>query len=163
MYHVPYLRFAARFPICSFPSGTKCWYGDRLDVTVVTSHVTTTYNFAKKTFTNWLQTVKFAKVFSLESFLLYGIHQVSYGIISVYHVNTQYHLQLVSPISNTHQALNVYLVEQYAKLGLFTRIFFPPMSITSCHLFYFRTACKRQTAGGVSLGTKLWSTNNLPY
>ena len=72
MYRVPYLRFAARFPICSFSSGVKCWYGDRLDVTVVTSHVTTTYNSAEKTFTNWLQTVKFAKVFSLESFPLYG-------------------------------------------------------------------------------------------
>jgi len=69
---VPYLRFAARFPICSFSSGVKCWYGDRLDVTVVTSHVTTAYNFAEKTFMNWLQTVKFAKVFSLESFPLYG-------------------------------------------------------------------------------------------
>jgi len=29
MYRVPYLRFAARFPICSF-SGVKCWYGDRV-------------------------------------------------------------------------------------------------------------------------------------
>ena len=71
MYRVPYLRFAARFPICSF-SGVKCWYGNRLDVTVVTSHVTTAYNFAEKTFTNWLQTAKFAKVFSLESFPLYS-------------------------------------------------------------------------------------------
>ena len=43
---------------------------DRLDVT---SHVTTAYNFTEKTFTNWLQTANFAKVFSLESFLLYGI------------------------------------------------------------------------------------------
>jgi len=34
--------------------------------------VTTAYNFAEKTFTNWLQTAKFAKVFSLESFPLYG-------------------------------------------------------------------------------------------
>jgi len=25
---------AARFPICSFSSGVKCWYGDHLDVTV---------------------------------------------------------------------------------------------------------------------------------
>jgi len=31
-------------------------------------NVTTAYNFAEKTFTNWLQTAKFAKVFSLESF-----------------------------------------------------------------------------------------------
>ena len=82
MYRVPYLRFAALFPICSFSSGVKCWYGDRLDVSVVTSHVTTAYNFAEKTFTNWLQTAKFAKVFSLESFLLYGtfesrIHKVA--------------------------------------------------------------------------------------
>ena len=73
MYRVPYLQFAARFPICSF-SGVKCWYSDRLDVTVVTSHVTTAYNFAEKTFANWLQTAKFAKVFSLESFPLYGIN-----------------------------------------------------------------------------------------
>jgi len=74
MYRVPYLWFAARFPICSF-SGVKCWYGDRLHVTVhvVTSHVTTAYNFAKKTFTNWLQTAKFAKVFSLKSFPLYSM------------------------------------------------------------------------------------------
>ena len=73
MYRVPYLRFAAHFPICSF-SGVKCWYGDRLHVTVhvVTSHITTAYNFAEKTFMNWLQTAKFAKVFSLESFPLYG-------------------------------------------------------------------------------------------
>ena len=81
MYGVPYLRFAARFPICSFFSGVKCWYGDRLDVTVVTSHVTTAYNFAEKTFRNWLQTAKFAKVFSLESFPLYGTqkrHELSY-------------------------------------------------------------------------------------
>ena len=72
MYRVPYLRFAARFPICSFSSGVKCWYGDRLDVTVVISHVMTAYNFAEKTFTNWLQTAKFAKVFSLKGFSLYG-------------------------------------------------------------------------------------------
>jgi len=71
---VPYLRFAASFPICSF-SGVKCWYGDRLDVTVVTSHVTTAYNFAEKTSTNWLQTAKFAKVFSLETFPLYGTYE----------------------------------------------------------------------------------------
>jgi len=75
MYRMPYLRFAARFPICSF-SGVKCWYGDRLDVTVVTSHVTTTYNFAETTFTSWLQTAKFTKVFSLESFPLYGRYTV---------------------------------------------------------------------------------------
>jgi len=73
MYGMPYLRFATCFPICSFSSGVKCWYGDHLDVTVVTSHVTTAYNFMEKTFTNWLQTTKFAKVFSLEIFLLYGI------------------------------------------------------------------------------------------
>jgi len=78
MYRVPYLRFTARFPICSFSSGVKCWYGDRLEVTIytgVTSHVTTAYNFnfAEKTFTNWLETAKFAKVFSLESFPLYGM------------------------------------------------------------------------------------------
>jgi len=77
MYRVPYLRF----PICSFSSGVKCWYGDRLDVTVVTSHVTTAYNFAEKTFTNWLQTAKFAKVFSLESFPLYGIRP---GCVATY-------------------------------------------------------------------------------
>ena len=49
MYRVPYLRFAACFPICSF-SGVKCWYSDRLDATVavVTSHVTTAYNFARR-------------------------------------------------------------------------------------------------------------------
>jgi len=41
MYHVLYLRLSARFPICSFSSGVKCWYGDCLDVTVVTSHVMT--------------------------------------------------------------------------------------------------------------------------
>jgi len=75
MYRVPYLRFATHFPICSF-SGVKCWYGDRLDMTVVTSHVTTAYNFVEKTFTNWLQTVKFAKVFSLKSFPLYSIWPV---------------------------------------------------------------------------------------
>ena len=73
MYHVPYLQFAARFPICSFSSGVKCWYGDHIDMTVVTCHVTTAYNFTEKTFMNWLQTAKFAKVFSLESFPLYGI------------------------------------------------------------------------------------------
>jgi len=50
MYCVPYLRFAARFPICSFSSGVKCWYGDCLDVTVVISHVTTAYNFAEENF-----------------------------------------------------------------------------------------------------------------
>ena len=74
MYRVSYLRFAACFPICNFSSGVKCWYGDRLDVTIVTSHMTTAYNFAEKTFTNWLQTVKLTKVFSLEGFPLYSIH-----------------------------------------------------------------------------------------
>ena len=33
-------------------------------------------NFVKKTFANSLKTAKFAKVFSLESFLLYGIMNV---------------------------------------------------------------------------------------
>jgi len=39
MYHVKYLRFAARFTICSF-SGVRCWYSDCLDVM-------TTYSFAE--------------------------------------------------------------------------------------------------------------------
>ena len=30
------------------------------------------HEFAKKTFTNWLRSTKFVKVFSLESFPLYG-------------------------------------------------------------------------------------------
>ena len=60
------------------------------------------------------------------------------------------HLQLVSPISNTHQTLNVYLVEQYAKLRLIYLEFFLHLSITSCshekniELSYFRTASNKQ-------------------
>ena len=69
MYRVLYLRFAARFLICGFSSGVKCWYGDRLDVSVVTSHVTTAYNFAEKTFTNWLQTAKVFSVFVAATFI----------------------------------------------------------------------------------------------
>jgi len=87
MYNVPryrmlYLWFAARFPICSF-SGVKCWYGDHTDVTVVNSHVTTAYNFAETTFTSWLQTAKFAKVFSLESFPLYSRYTYTCTLVTV--------------------------------------------------------------------------------
>ena len=92
MYRVPYLQFAAHFLICSFSSGVKCWYGDRLDVTVVTSHVMTAYNFAEKTFTNWLQTAKFVKVFSLESFPLYGSTLVS-GQLAVLYVQPALYVQ----------------------------------------------------------------------
>ena len=38
------------------------------------------FNFTEKTFTNWLQTAKFAKVISLESFLLYGSNPYKSGI-----------------------------------------------------------------------------------